>query len=65
MSTSESCPDYAELFEKVTGETAVVDEQDARDTAGEREVAGDVASYVETATREDGLDDAIADPETD
>jgi len=64
MSKSRSGADYGALFEKVTGETSVVDEQDAEEADGEREVADDLSSYVEETAREDGLDEAVSEPDT-
>ncbi|MCT9095612.1 hypothetical protein [Haloarchaeobius sp. HME9146] len=59
MSKSGS-PDAAALFQKVTGETELVDEQEdsvSHDAATEEDEA-----YFDEA-REDGLDDAVAAPE--
>ena len=56
-------PNYvAALFEKVTGETELVDEQEesvSHDTATEAD-----EEYYDEA-REDGLDDAVAEPDVD
>jgi hypothetical protein len=63
MSKSQSGADYGALFERVTGETSVVDEQDAQEAENEREVADDLAEYLDEATREDGLDEAVSEPD--
>jgi hypothetical protein len=65
MSKSQSGADYGALFEKVTGETSVVEEQDAEEANGEREVDDDLSEYLDEATREDGLDEAVAEPDTE
>lgn len=65
MSKSQSGADYGALFEKVTGETELVDEQDAEEANGEREVDDDLSEYLDEATREDGLDEAVAEPDTE
>ncbi|NHN42187.1 hypothetical protein G9C85_11195 [Halorubellus sp. JP-L1] len=65
MSKSRSGTDYGALFEKLTGETEVVEEQDAAEANGEREVADDLSSSIDEAMREDGLDEAVADPDTE
>jgi hypothetical protein len=65
MSRSQSGADYGALFEKVTGETAVVDEQDAQQAENEREVEDDLSAYLDEATREDGLEEAVAEPDTE
>lgn len=65
MSKTQSGADYGALFEKVTGETSVVDEQDAEEADGEREVDDDLSEYLDEATREDGLDEAVAEPDTE
>ena len=65
MSRSRSGADYGELFEKLTGETELVDEQDAEESQSEREVDDDLSAYVEATTREDGLDEAVAEPDTE
>ena len=64
MSKSQSGADYGALFEKVTGETAVVDEQDAEQAENERAVEDDLAAYLDESTRADGLDEAVAEPDT-
>jgi len=63
MSKSQASGEYGALFEKVTGETEIVDEQD--DTGDEREVADDLAEYVDETARNDGLDEAVAEPDTE
>ncbi|MFC6951797.1 hypothetical protein [Halorubellus litoreus] len=65
MSKSQSGADYGALFEKVTGETEVVEEQDTEEANGEREVDDDLSEYLDEATREDGLDEAVAEPDTE
>jgi erythromycin esterase-like protein len=64
MSKSQSGADYGALFEKVTGETSVVDEQDAEEAENERAVEDDLAAYIDESTRDDGLDEAVAEPDT-
>lgn len=64
MSKSKSGADYGALFEKVTGETSVVDEQDAQEAESERAVEDDLSEYLDEATRADGLDEAVAEPDT-
>jgi hypothetical protein len=65
MSKSRTGADYGELFEKVTGETELVDEQDRMEAESNREVDDDLSSYLDEATREDGLDEAVAEPDTE
>jgi|GEM_PF-770458 hypothetical protein len=64
MSKSRSSGDYGDLFEKVTGETELVDEQDENEADSEREVDDEIASYVDESARDDGLDEAVAEPDT-
>ncbi|WP_439025396.1 hypothetical protein [Haloarchaeobius sp. DT45] len=59
MSKSES-PDAAALFEKVTGETEIVDEQE--DSVSHDAATAEDEAYFDEA-REDGLGDAVSDPE--
>ncbi|WP_435344714.1 hypothetical protein [Haloarchaeobius sp. HRN-SO-5] len=54
--------DVASLFEKVTGETEVVDEQE--ETVSHDAATDEDEAYYDEA-REDGLDDAVAEPDVD
>jgi hypothetical protein len=65
MSKSQSGSDYSALFEKVTGETEFVDEQDESAAESQREVDEEIESYVEQTARDDGLDEAVEAPDTD
>jgi hypothetical protein len=64
MSKSQSGADYDAPFEKVTGETSVVGEQDADEAESERAIGDDLAASIDESTRDDGLDDAVAEPDT-
>lgn len=65
MSKTQSGSDYGALFQKVTGETEFVDEQDETAAGADREVDDEIESYVEQTARDDGLDEAVAAPDTD
>ncbi|WP_256298320.1 hypothetical protein [Haloarchaeobius salinus] len=65
MSKSQSVSDYSALFQKVTGETEFVDEQDESAAETERQVDDEIESYVERTARDDGLGEAVEAPDTD
>ncbi|WP_257299577.1 hypothetical protein [Haloarchaeobius sp. FL176] len=65
MSKTQSGSDYGALFEKVTGETELVEEQDRSAAESERAVDEEIESYVERTVRDDGLDEAVEAPDTD
>jgi hypothetical protein len=67
MATSKNPrPDYASLFETITGESTITEaqqeEQSARSTDHTESAA--ISEYLNAATREDGLDDAVEAPES-
>lgn len=64
MSKATDSTDYAALFEKVTGTTAIVEEQDRTTADGDREIDDDLTEYVDETARADGLDEAVGEPET-
>jgi hypothetical protein len=55
-------PDAAALFEKVTGQTEIVEEQ--KDTVSHDTVTDEDEAFFEKA-RQDGLDEAVAEPDVD
>lgn len=64
MSKASDSTDYGALFEKVTGETAVVEEQEETTAGSEREVDDELSEYVDETAREDGLEEAVSEPDT-